>query len=83
MSIVPNPVAQWPEPPSSGAALTLAVLVPYKTTAGYWIFVPRGTQPAGAVEGALVHGTTYDTLVTSTTAGLRVVRSPSGALLFL
>jgi hypothetical protein len=77
---IPSPTDTKDEKPTSGAGLTVTRLVPYKTTAGYWVFVPFGSQPTGATQGALVHGASYDTLVTTTTAGLRIARTAGGYL---
>lgn len=81
MTFVASPVNHWHELSTNGPSLALFALTPYKTATGYWVFVERGTQPAGATQGALVHGASYDTLLTSTTAGLRLVRSPRGDVL--
>ncbi len=81
MSVLPSPVAQWDEPAAAGLALALTSLVPYKTAAGYWVFLPVGTAPpGGATPGALVKGASYDTLLTSTTVGLRLTRNPRGTV---
>lgn len=77
---VPNPLALWRDPPGANRG---AALVPYKTTAGYWVFTTSANKPAGSTQGALTDVGAYDTLVTSTTTGLRIVRGPSGLLLFL
>lgn len=79
MTFVASPANTWDESPDT--AVAIARLVPYLTTAGYWVLVPRGTQPAGAIEGALVDGS-YDTLSTATTSGLRIARTPAGPLSF-
>lgn len=81
MTFMPSPVNHWHENPTSGAALSLARLVPYKTAAGYWVLLERGTQPAGATQGAAIHGVGYDTLTTSTTSGLRHARRGDGIVL--
>lgn len=78
MTVVPSPVAMWDEHPDKGAALALTGLYPYKTTDGYWVLVPRGSQPVGATQGAAVRGATYDTLTTSAITGLRHARGPTG-----
>lgn len=74
---VPSPLALWRDPPGANPA---ARLLPYKTTAGYWVFTSSASKPVGSTQGALVDGT-YDTLVTTTTTGLRVMRGPSGGTL--
>lgn len=81
MTIVPRPaypVAIWEEPPITAApAASITLLVPFKTTAGYWVLRTPGNGPVGSTQGAAIHGA-YDTLTTSTTVGLRHVRGPSG-----
>lgn len=55
MSVLPSPVAQWDEPPSTGAATALTRLRPYLTTDGWWIYLaPTDAVPGGAVAGARV-----------------------------
>jgi hypothetical protein len=76
---LPNPTAVWAE--DASAAQVATRLYPYKTAAGYWVFVPRTSAPAGSTPGALVQGT-YDTLLTSTTTGLRITRGPHSLLAY-
>jgi hypothetical protein len=80
-SRIPSPVAQWTEPPLSGAAGVISRMAAYKTTAGYWIVLPASaTPPAGALAGGLVHGASYDTLGVAAVSPLRVTRNPRGFL---
>lgn len=82
MTMLPSPVALWDEQPRSVASQGLSRLFPYKTSAGYWVFLsPRTTPPVGATRGAMVPGPAYNTLTTSTPAGLRITRN-AGAILF-
>lgn len=81
MTVLPTPSNHWPESIDSNAALLALGLTPYKTTAGYWVFVQFGLGPAGSSEGAVVSGA-YDTLVTTTHSGLSVNKAPSGYLTF-
>lgn len=75
---LPFPVSIFRDPTLPGSASALTSLVPYKTTAGYWVLLPHGTGPAGSTQGAAVSGASYDTLTTSTTVGLRHVRNGRG-----
>lgn len=81
---LPSPVAQWDEPPSAGAALTLTALTPYLFTDGNWIYLaPTDAVPSGAIHGARVDsGAGYDVMLTTTTTGLRITQNPSGVLFF-
>lgn len=84
MSVLPSPVAQWEEPPSTGAAKALTRLRPYLTTDGWWVYLaPTDVVPSGAVAGARVDsGSGYDVMLTTTTTGLRVSRNAAGFLFF-
>lgn len=78
------PVAQWPEPPDSGAALPLSALVPFETTAGYMVFVRRVDQPAGSTEMSLVDsGSGYDAFVTPVVTTGRRLAQNGNDLVFL
>jgi hypothetical protein len=83
MSVLPSPVAQWDEPPSSGAAGTLVRLAPYLTLEGLWLYLAPNEVPAGAIAGARVDsGSGYDVMLTTTTTGLRVTQNPAGVVFF-
>jgi hypothetical protein len=83
MTVLPSPVALWDEPPRGVAALGLSRLTPYKTAAGYWVFLsPRVLPPPGATQGAMVHGASYNTLTTSTTVGVRMTRNAGATVFF-
>jgi hypothetical protein len=77
---LPSPTAIWTESPTSRAAVAIARLTPYKTPAGYWVFVTPGHAPAGSMAGAFVDGA-YLTLDTRATAGMRIARAPAGFLI--
>jgi hypothetical protein len=79
---LPSPVAVWDEPPTSGAARVLALLGPYLTTSGFWVFASRMSPPSGSTAGALVRTGSFSTTTTSTTSGLRCTRGPSGFVVF-
>lgn len=64
------------EPPS--AATSARFLVPCKTTAGYWVFVPRSHAPSGSTIGAFTDAGSYNILDVSTTTGLRARKGPGG-----
>jgi hypothetical protein len=81
MSVLPSVVDLWNERPNAGVARPLTRLVPSKTTAGYWVFTVLGAVPPGAVVGAVVHGASYATFLTSTTIGLRATKTPLGEVL--
>jgi hypothetical protein len=86
---LPSPTAIWTESPQSGGAISLARLTPVKTAAGYWLFVPASTAPAGTTLGTVVTpapGTGFSTLqlgapATWGVAARRVARIARGYVL--
>lgn len=78
------PVAQWPEPPSSSAAIALTLLTPYLLTDGSVEFLARGDAvPGGAVVATLRDsGDGTEEVVSGASAGRRVVQTGAGQLFF-
>lgn len=73
------PVAQWPEPPSSSAAIALTLLTAYLLTDGSVEFLSRtDTVPVGAIEASVID----DEIVTPVIpTGRRIVESVSSVFL--
>ena len=80
--IIPDAVAQWPEPPRAGLFRMLASLTPYLRADGYWEFASPANQPVGSTPGAMVRTGGYAAPTTSTTTGLRITRNAAGFVYF-
>lgn len=81
---LPYPVAQWPEPKLTAAAITLSPLTPYLLTDGSVEFYgATDTIPAGALVATVRDsGDGTDDIVSGGIAGRSVITNTNGEVFF-